>query len=146
MRMLSAEACLVFVYGTLQTGLANYGVVAPYVQRCRPAFVRGRLYHLPRGYPALVLPGGDRVCGQCLQLRPAGEALAALDALEEFYGPGQRRNEYERVRGTVWYDGGGCGEAFFYCWPPGQALEAGAVYLPAGDWRRYLEEQKKAGR
>lgn len=69
-----------FVYGTLMAG----GVAAGMVEPCerRAATVRGALYHLPDGYPALVLGGEDDVHGELL----SGVDLRRLDVLDAYEG------------------------------------------------------------
>lgn len=52
-----------FVYGTLMTGQAQEGLLAGCPRR--PASVRGTLWDLPAGYPALG-PGDDVVHGEVI--------------------------------------------------------------------------------
>lgn len=47
-----------FVYGTLKRGFSNYPEFCARARDIEPAFVWGRLYHLPAGYPGLVLAEG----------------------------------------------------------------------------------------
>jgi gamma-glutamylcyclotransferase (GGCT)/AIG2-like uncharacterized protein YtfP len=49
----------VFVYGTLKRGQRNHDRFCQGLVSAREATVRGRLYHLPYGFPALVVPGED---------------------------------------------------------------------------------------
>ena len=49
----------VFVYGTLKRGQANHERFCRGLLSAREATVRGRLYDLPFGFPALVVPGED---------------------------------------------------------------------------------------
>ena len=49
----------VFVYGTLKRGQRNHGRLCDGLVTAREATVRGRLYDLPYGYPALVVPEED---------------------------------------------------------------------------------------
>lgn len=46
----------VFVYGTLKRGFHNHGRLCRSASACIPATTWGRLYHLPAGYPALIIP------------------------------------------------------------------------------------------
>jgi gamma-glutamylcyclotransferase (GGCT)/AIG2-like uncharacterized protein YtfP len=48
-----------FVYGTLKRGHSNHGRYCRGVVDAREAVVRGRLYELPFGFPALVVPKED---------------------------------------------------------------------------------------
>jgi gamma-glutamylcyclotransferase (GGCT)/AIG2-like uncharacterized protein YtfP len=49
----------VFVYGTLKRGQRNHERFCRGALAAREASVRGRLYYLPYGYPALVVPKVD---------------------------------------------------------------------------------------
>lgn len=68
-----------FVYGTLQHGEAQAGLLASLGRRA--ARVRGRLFHLPAGYPALQLGGSDLVHGEIVDA-PDGRLLTLLDTFE----------------------------------------------------------------
>lgn len=46
----------VFVYGTLKRGLSNHSPLCDGAESIVPARVWGRLYDLPAGYPAVVIP------------------------------------------------------------------------------------------
>lgn len=72
----------VFVYGTLKPGEAAFSThcTEARIQRST-AWVEGRLYHLPQGYPALTLEAGW-VQGALLQLPPT--VLKHLDNYEDF--------------------------------------------------------------
>lgn len=48
-----------FVYGTLRSGTRAHRRYCPNAIDSRPATVRGRLYQLSAGYPALELPPGN---------------------------------------------------------------------------------------
>ncbi|MCA1848734.1 MAG: gamma-glutamylcyclotransferase, partial [Actinobacteria bacterium] len=48
-----------FFYGTLKRGHANHDLFCRGYLRVEEATVRGRLYDLPSGYPALVVPEED---------------------------------------------------------------------------------------
>jgi gamma-glutamylcyclotransferase (GGCT)/AIG2-like uncharacterized protein YtfP len=48
-----------FFYGTLKRGHANHDLYCRGYLRAEEATVRGRLYDLPSGYPALVVPEED---------------------------------------------------------------------------------------
>lgn len=48
----------VFVYGTLKRGFHNHERLCQAATACHPATTWGQLYHLPAGYPALIIPDG----------------------------------------------------------------------------------------
>jgi gamma-glutamylcyclotransferase (GGCT)/AIG2-like uncharacterized protein YtfP len=75
-----------FFYGTLKRGHANHDLFCQGYLRAEEATVRGRIYDLPSGYPALVVPEED--------VRAAGTADPLKDAFEQqrlgradVYGP-----------------------------------------------------------
>ena len=90
----------VFVYGTLKQGQSNYGVIEELVVAVQDGYIRAALYDLGP-YPA-VLPGESLVYGQLLTFRDLPEALRRMDALEDYYGEADPRNEYVRVVTTAW--------------------------------------------
>jgi gamma-glutamylcyclotransferase (GGCT)/AIG2-like uncharacterized protein YtfP len=86
----------IFVYGTLKPGQTNYGCCRERLLRVEAAMVRGQLFDLSVGYPAMTL--GDRwVLGYRLVF-PDEQILLVLDELEDYsrHRPSQE-NEYQRV-------------------------------------------------
>jgi len=129
----------VFVYGTLMVGESNHAVAAPYVLSVQPGAVHGELYHVG-AYPALLLSklaeGEEpkRVVGEWLEVTEEG--LAAMDELEDYYGPGEA-NEYERV----WvHDVNGLREGWVYVWEDVSGLQA----IRSGSWRAFCAELNEA--
>ncbi len=126
----------VFVYGTLKPGEANYAAYCgdrPHT--VEPAWVWGRLFHLPRqGYPALTL-GNEKVQGVLLHFSDPG-ILAALDPLETYEeGRSPDLNEYQRQRQAI-FDPAGTplGEAWIYVMEPNRVVADGGIWLPSGQW------------
>jgi gamma-glutamylcyclotransferase (GGCT)/AIG2-like uncharacterized protein YtfP len=78
-----------FVYGTLASGGERAGLLGGLGRRA--ASVRGTLYDLPAGYPALVLAGTGRVHGELVE-PPDAALLGVLDAYE-----GVAEGLYDRV-------------------------------------------------
>jgi gamma-glutamylcyclotransferase (GGCT)/AIG2-like uncharacterized protein YtfP len=80
---LIATPTTIFVYGTLQPGYSPYATYCqPHPHQTQSAIVYGQLYHLPLGYPALVV-GGDRpVHGYCLRFADPN-ILTILDDYEQ---------------------------------------------------------------
>lgn len=128
---------LIFVYGSLMTGMSNHSVIAPFVQGVRVAYTKGTLYHLPYGYPALV-EGSGTVWGELFGLRNSQNALKILDQFEDFYGLGNAQNFYERVPQTVWSKEGAEFTAQVYRWAKPAELKQIGVLIENGDWRSYL--------
>jgi len=85
----------VFVYGTLKRGGIYHSLIAPHVLEVWEGWVPGVLVDLG-AYPGWV-PGPGRVWGEVLRVDRVDEALAKLDDLEDYHGPGRPENLYERV-------------------------------------------------
>jgi gamma-glutamylcyclotransferase (GGCT)/AIG2-like uncharacterized protein YtfP len=136
----------VFVYGTLMSGFANYRkYIQPYPHQAVPAKAKGRLYHLPEGYPALVIAKDvDWIYGEIVFF-PAdchAEVLAGLDELEEYFAPGDSRNEYERELIQVSrIDREEICSAFTYTMRGEKERYARTrgVLVSSGDWRQYIQ-------
>jgi gamma-glutamylcyclotransferase (GGCT)/AIG2-like uncharacterized protein YtfP len=73
------ERLRLFVYGTLMSGAERAALLQGLGRR--PATVRGTLYDLPAGYPALVLVGSGRVHGELVDA-PDVRLLGVLDTYE----------------------------------------------------------------
>lgn len=129
----------VFVYGTLCKGECNHYVAAPFVTGVREAFVKGCLYDLSYGYPAMT--GGDGIVrGQLFELAPERlkEALKHMDRLES-YEEGRTDNEYERIVTEAVTDDGEKVECYTYVYPDEKRewLDKEGVFVADGDWRAY---------
>jgi gamma-glutamylcyclotransferase (GGCT)/AIG2-like uncharacterized protein YtfP len=132
----------IFVYGSLMEGFFNYekSFKGKVVSRF-PGKVRGSLYHqVEKGYPALI-PGEDWVRGELLDLEDFDTLLEAGDVIERYRGPGAPDNEYDRRTTGIETLDGKTIHAWVY-WYARQDLgkpENPVVYIPDGDWRRYME-------
>jgi gamma-glutamylcyclotransferase (GGCT)/AIG2-like uncharacterized protein YtfP len=136
-----------FVYGTLREGGANHA----WLMRTQPegltrAWVAGRLFHLPAGYPALVPgveppdppPGPGWVRGDFVGYEDEADlesALADLDPLE-----GVEEGLFTREVLPVRLEGGPRFKAWVYVFHVERLprLERDAVELTDGDWASYL--------
>ncbi|TDG00397.1 gamma-glutamylcyclotransferase family protein [Paenibacillus piri] len=117
----------VFVYGTLLVGEANHGIVAPFLRQVAAGAVRGRLYDAG-AYPAVVLGGEEQEIVRGEWLAVTGEGLTAMDALEEYEGPGGD-NDYERVWVSDAFDDSRQG--WIYVWLDPR----GCSRIPGGSWK-----------
>jgi gamma-glutamylcyclotransferase (GGCT)/AIG2-like uncharacterized protein YtfP len=145
-----------FFYGTLKRGHANHDLYCRGYLRAEEATVRGRLYDLPSGYPALVVPeedvraigtadplgdaseqqlahakvyrpDGTLVAGELLTFDDPGERLPALDRLEGF--DPARPSLYRRVLIPAETSGGEGVLAWAY------VIEGSSgTHLPGGSW------------
>lgn len=129
---------LIFVYGSLMTGMSNHSIIAPFVTRVRT----GTLYHLPDGYPALIA-GDGIVRGELVDIKDSPNALEILDRFEDFYGVGNPHNLYERVAQTVWCEAETAVTAEVYRWAKPDELQQIGILVADSDWRSYLKEVHK---
>lgn len=136
-----------FVYGTLREGGTHHA----WLRRTQPegwtrAWVAGRLFHLPAGYPALVAgspppappPGPGWVTGEFVGYETEQDldgALADLDPIE-----GVEEGLFTREILPVRLEGGQRFLAWTYVFHVERLprLERDAVELPDGDWATYL--------
>ncbi len=96
----------VFVYGTLKPGEANYKIYCQGKTIAEtPAYIRGELYQLSRGYPA-VCQGNRKITGYLLEFIVPREqspedchVLRQLDQLEDYQKNRPTKfNEYYRLQ------------------------------------------------
>lgn len=132
----------VFVYGSLRAGGWYQDVIEPFAQSRVPAWLEGMgLYQVDERYPGMV-PGAGVVRGDLVTIRPGQEqeALAVLDRLEVFYGPGNPQNEYERQTATVRSESGNLVQAWVYRW---LGPTEGCPRVPDGDWISHWHSGKR---
>lgn len=132
---------LFFVYGSLLTGNAARQPFRHFFHAEGEGTIGGALYHLPEGYPTLLLEdAGGRVRGEVIRL---ADPEAALTALDEYEGAGPELDDgglYVRVRTEVRLDGGGDVECWVYVCPKAaEALtRARGRRVESGSWRAFL--------
>jgi gamma-glutamylcyclotransferase (GGCT)/AIG2-like uncharacterized protein YtfP len=141
------EADGLFVYGTLREGGSNHAwLLRTHPEGLTRAWVAGRLFHLPAGYPALVPtpeprtppPGPGWVRGEFVGYEDEadlGSALADLDPLE-----GVEEGVFARELLPVLLEGGQRYLAWVYLFHVERLprLVREAVEVLAGDWAPYL--------
>lgn len=130
-----ARSFSLFVYGTLQPGEENYDrYCKKWVTQVQAATVRGRLFDLPLGYPALT--AGDNLVHGFLLSFGDPAVLALLDDLED-YDPDRspNQNEYLRVRTQALSPAGQrLGQVWIYQMQPERVAHARGLWLPDGKW------------
>lgn len=135
----------IFVYGTLLEGFLNHQrYVKPYAHQAFPAEIKGEIYDLPTGYPGL-LAGDDMVKGAVLVFSPEvyEEALAGLDELETYYGPGDPRNEYDRQQVAARISGKEKEEmVYVYRYVDEEYVRGAGTRVFGGDWRLFTQDRQ----
>ncbi|MFE3325013.1 gamma-glutamylcyclotransferase [Streptomyces sp. NPDC059176] len=128
-----------FVYGTLRPGEHNHDLfLRGRTESEEPARLSGAVLYQGPGYPfAVEAAGAGEVLGELVTAAPGhyGELLGVLDHLEEYFGPGDPRNVYERVERLV-HTVGGTAAAWVYvaAGPVAGRLRAHGTSIPGGDW------------
>ena len=112
---------VLFVYGTLMRGQSNHALVAS-AARIERATVRGLLFGLPAGYPALI-EGEGIVYGELCFF---DDLAAILPDIDEYEG-----SLYRRIRCEATTEGGDRHSA--WCYVTDRAPE-GAWPIPSGRW------------
>jgi len=126
----------VFIYGTLLPGQSNHHVVSRYVKSYSSGIIAGRLVDCGP-YPAAVRDQTAKELGAAIQgqwITVDREGLAAMDALEDFYGI-EERNEYDRI----WVTDIGYGglEGWAYVW----GSDRGCPAIPEDYWPVYASRK-----
>ncbi|MCW2278225.1 gamma-glutamylcyclotransferase family protein [Heliophilum fasciatum] len=131
----------VFLYGTLRSGMINHSVIAPFIETITKGEIKGQLFHLSYGYPAL-RQGNGKVKGELVQIKDVANALIRLDDLEGYVEPPSKRNLYNRELVTVWTEDDEMPHAAYaYFWANSSELDNLGTLIPDGDWPAYLNHQ-----
>ena len=85
-----------FVYGTLKSGQSRHHLLAERAERIEPAQVWGQLYHLPAGYPMLVVPS------QSVLATGTSDAYADLMVQNEFATSRELHPRFAASDGNEW--------------------------------------------
>ena len=134
-----------FVYGTLRPGEHNHAMfLRGRAAREEPALLEGALLYDGPGFPYVIeapdVVGAPRAVTGELVTAPPGEydeLLAVLDALEDYHGPGDPRNVYERLaRDVIRAADSTTVRAWVYVAARGLAdrLRLHGRVIPGGDW------------
>jgi len=89
-----------FFYGSLMERYENFKrYIKKRVLVVEVAYCRGILYHLPIGFPGLIVPeqGGDElVVGEMMAVSDPEKIMKVLDRLEDYYPANPKRSVYIR--------------------------------------------------
>ena len=120
---MSERVLPIFVYGTLKSGESRSGMLRGLGRQ--EARVRGRIYHLPAGYPAIRLGGPDDVIGELVD-PPDPRLLTLLDGYE-----GVSEGLYQRVVVQCIL---GLTTVPAWAWVMDDPVARGGRHLPGGVW------------
>ncbi|URR35938.1 gamma-glutamylcyclotransferase [Thermosynechococcus sp. HN-54] len=128
-----------FVYGTLKPGYQPHDKLCrPWLSAHQPALVKGRIYHLPMGYPGMTAEEGW-VQGELLIFNDSpATLLSRIDAFEG-YSPSlaPHLNVYNRQEVPVYdLNHQPLGTAWAYIMSTEWVREANGEWLPEGVWNR----------
>jgi gamma-glutamylcyclotransferase (GGCT)/AIG2-like uncharacterized protein YtfP len=118
-------AVKVFVYGTLKPGEENYALCRDRVLHVEAAIASAHLYHLPLGYPAIML-GNGIVHGYLLSFSDP----TILNCLDEYETEAYDRQQIEVF--TPQHDS--LGFAWAYVMTPEQITHYQGILVPSGCW------------
>lgn len=132
----------VFVYGSLREGFFNYDIyLKGKVLSSRSAILRGMdLYHMPyKGYPAIV-PGKGVVVGEVVEIDDYKNTITAMDDMEGFISEDNPKNEYHKQLHEVEFENGTTEQCYLYFYNKDidDRFVDEAVYIPDGDWAKYM--------
>ena len=146
-----AEELPFFVYGTLMRGLGNHGKLLQLAAAPTVACLVGahHLRHFAAGYPGLYAGAADDagqgkgkeaavVHGELATAADFGATLRACDALEEYYGPGNACNLFERIEVLVLLEGQAEPVRAWAYRCMHQLDKVESIAVPGGCWRTFV--------
>jgi gamma-glutamylcyclotransferase (GGCT)/AIG2-like uncharacterized protein YtfP len=131
------EGMDLFVYGTLRKGMANSRLMRGARLVAEKAWTQGELYDTEQGYPAMIR-GSGTVIGEVYRIDE--NLLVSIDELEDYYGPGDPDNLYERVVQTVCTESGFLA-AYVYLYSRPEELRSRCPRIFSGDWNKYIQKK-----
>ncbi len=134
----------IFVYGTLLPGQERFRLIAQMVAGREAARTRGRLLHLPEGYPALMETEEGWVQGELLQFNePIEKVLDVCDRIEGYQPDDEESSLFIRVAKQVEPEGRASKEAWCYIVSPAlreKSLREGQE-VDDGDWLAFRKRR-----
>ncbi|MEQ8170714.1 MAG: gamma-glutamylcyclotransferase family protein [Candidatus Eremiobacterota bacterium] len=120
----------IFVYGNLMEGFGNYNkYLKGRVLYRTEGEARGKLYHLPAGYPAMI-DGDDVIKGEIMEIKD--EDIKILDELEGYYGE-NKHNLYDRFKREVKTAENGSFMCWIYFYRNIDYVKTCGIYIPHGN-------------
>ncbi len=128
---------MLFVYGSMAEGMIHFDKLKDFIISVNPAVVRGKVYRLKVGFPAMVLDGQDYIHGNLVELK-VSEMLWHL--LDGFYGYNKQeviKSLYIREAVNVL-----CNDKLTTAWVyvlPVEKVPPNAEVIQGGDWKSALK-------
>lgn len=133
-----------FAFGSFAPGLVHYPKVTNLITERKQAFVRGTLYRLRCGYPALIPdPSADLVEGYLYDLRAPESYWAILDELLQVDPLNQEKSFFQRLTVPVQVDNFTTTAAETYCLNPKKKTKAHKI-ITGGNWQKDLANNPPA--
>ncbi|MEG0013616.1 MAG: gamma-glutamylcyclotransferase family protein [Cellulosilyticaceae bacterium] len=130
----------IFVYGSLMSSFWNHDkVLKNRVKHLVKGQIKGKLYHLPEGYPAVV-EGEESVYGEVCTIAQ-DKIIKSLDLLEGYLGEGQD-NLYERQKRKVILENGQEEECWAYIYVNKEYAKTKGIGIVHGDWKKFMGKNK----
>lgn len=127
----------IFVYGSLRQDFWNHDkVLKNRVRHIQNGTIKGKLYHLPAGYPA-VIKGTDEVHGEVMTINQ-DKLLRSLDFLEGYFGEGED-NLYIRTKHKTILDDGTEEWCWVYTYANEEEAKKKGKYISSGDWNKFVK-------
>lgn len=126
----------IFVYGSLKPGGDNYpNFCQGKTIKETKSWIKGSLYDLNVGYPAIVPHPNNRVFGYLFYFPDCPEYLEALDLLEDYKPDSSCNNTYNRMKTKVYsMDNVLIDEAWAYYLNEKKLKYFNVTHIPSGWW------------
>lgn len=126
----------IFVYGSLLQNFWNHDrVLKNRVHSIEKGTIKGELYHLPAGYPA-VATGDDQIYGEVYTLSH-NKHLKSIDLLEGYTG-NPEVDIYKREKRTVTLSDGTTTDCWVYIYMDEHYVKKNGKYINHGNWAKFM--------
>jgi len=146
-----------FFYGSLMERYENFNRhIKKRVLTVEIAYCQGFLYHLPVGFPGLIIPDEpceDLVAGEVMTFNDPGRVMKILDRLEDYYPSNPQRSVYVRRALPVIIETPGTPPVFrqinawVYSYPADHLSPTHhrQVRIECGQWKAFAKRPRNSG-
>ncbi len=126
----------IFVYGSLLKDFWNHDkVLKNRVRSIQKGTIKGELYHLPAGYPAIT-SGSNLIHGEICTLTHS-KHLKSIDLLEGYTGDA-KIDLYTREKRTVTLEDGSVTKCWVYIYMDENYVIRKGKHIPHGNWGKFM--------